>query len=524
MCFKNDFVNYVRSGHSLLSIKTHEKERAEKDIVEAMLKEEYEVFTWSIAAGWRKPNGEEACESSPDPQITIQEAVIGDKFKEKSIFLLRDFGPYVQKECYNDFDIVISWLNEVKQKLSSSQKVIVFLGPEFPVPISLRHDITEIEYVLPDLESIERAVRFSCSDVETADGKKLKLSEDNLPNVVNACKGMTQSQIIDRVTLALRKTHGKLDNEAIKILLHEKAGVIRSSGILTYAEPEAGGLDMVGGLNLLKDHVQLDLPCFSDEAQKFGIRYPKGVLLVGIPGCGKTLISIAIASAFGYPLIKMDVGDLFSKWVGESESNMSEAIRILESVAPCVLQLDEIEKGFGGSGESDGGSSQRVFGKFLKWLNDRTAPVYVIATANNIAMLPPEFSRKGRFDEIFGIDLPTQDERREIFKIHITKRGRKVEDFDIKTLAKAAEHYTGADIEATVEMGLKIAFHAKSELTQAYILEAIKSVKPLAETDADRIEKIREWCKTRAKPASDQSEIAKKTDSTRKVTISGSKT
>lgn len=217
--------------------------------------------------------------------------------------------------------------------------------------------------------------------------------------------------------------------------------------------------------------------------------------------CGKTATTLAIASEFGFPLIAMDVGNLMDKYVGESESNMRAAIQILESVAPCVLQLDEIEKGFGGVGDLDGGASKRVFGTFIKWLNDHRSPVYVVATANQVESLPPEFARKGRFDEIFGVDLPTPEERAEIIRIHLAKRGRDPNTYGIEEIVAATENFTGADIEQAIKVGLKIAFAAKRELTTEHCLKGAASITPLSKTEPQRIQTIRDWCATHAKAA-----------------------
>jgi ATP-dependent 26S proteasome regulatory subunit len=517
--FQDDLTDYILSGHALLSVITHEKDRAIELIRAAAhsMKPRRKVFTWSIVTGWQalgapaanqEPadpdaqgvDGEEntALQDTNKPDLAIQSiAKIED---ENAIFLLKDFGFYLRQETYPESDVVIGWLDELRPVLSHEAKTIVFVGPDLPIPNSLRHNITEMELALPDAEEIERHVRFACEGLETADGQKVEVDEAHVPEIVRACRGMTESQTIDRVALALRK-HKDLNGPACRTILHEKAGVIRSSGILTYSEPPVGGLALVGGYQALKDHVLLDKPCFSKEAQEFGLEPPKGLLLVGIPGCGKTLLSQAIASEFGFPLIAMDVANVMSKYVGDSEGNMREAIRILERVAPCVLQLDEIEKGFGGVGDLDGGASRRVFGQFIKWLNDRISPVYVVATANEVQSLPPEFSRKGRFDEIFGLDLPQEAERRTIFAIHLKKRGQPIGESDLETLAQVTEGYTGADIEQSVKLGMKMAFSQGARLGIEHLVEAVKAIVPLSKTEPQRIAAIHEWCKARAKAA-----------------------
>ncbi len=322
-----------------------------------------------------------------------------------------------------------------------------------------------------------------------------------MPALVTACRGMTQQQIEDRTALALRKFK-RLDGDAARLILNEKAEVIRRTGLLEYRDPPAGGLDLIGGWENVKKHVQLDKPCFTSEARQFGIEFPRGLLLVGISGGGKTQMSLCIASYLGLPLIQLDVGSLMSKWVGESERNMREAIRLLEGLGACVLQLDEVERGFGGvGGEMDGGAAQRAFGIFLKWLSDRSCPIYVVATANNIRALPVEFTRKGRFDELYGVYLSTHTERQEIFGIHLRLRDREPDEFDLDYLARQSEGFTGADIKEVVQLGLKLAFQAGAEFGHDHLIAAIPEIRPLSKTDPESVTEVTKWLDSHTKPA-----------------------
>ena len=377
--------------------------------------------------------------------------------------------------------------------LAHTGRTVIFVGVDFESPPALQHDVTTIDFKLPDDTAIEQAVRYV--------GEDLPIDELHLPALVTACRGMTQQQVEDRVALALRKFK-KLNGDAAQLILNEKADVIRRTGLLDYRDPPAGGLDLIGGWENVKRHVQLDKPCFGAEARDFGIEFPRGLLLVGISGGGKTQMSLCIASYLGLPLIQLDVGSLMSKWVGESERNMREAIRLLEGLGSCVLQLDEIEKGFGGlGGEMDGGSAQRSFGIFLKWLSDRSCPVYVVATANNIRALPVEFTRKGRFDELYGVHLPTHAERQEIFGIHLRLRKREPEQFDLEALARKTEGYTGADIKEVVQLALKLAFQASAELANDHLLAAIPEIRPLSKTDPESVTEVTKWLDSHTKPA-----------------------
>jgi len=502
--FNEAISNYICSGHALLRVDTFEKDRAIASIEEVAQNIDRQIYIWTIAQGWVDKNQVSVCDLKPEASVEKHlEAIM--KFPNDIILILNDFGGYLKHETYPTYDVVISWLDQLRKIVSSVNQTIVFVGPDFDTPKPLLHDITRIEFDLPDGDQIKERIEFVCDGVEKSDGSDFELDEDIVPQVVDACRGMTSQQTTDRVALALRK-HKDLNLDAVQTIVDEKAGIIRASELLTYIEPPEGGMDNVGGYDALKQHISLDKPCFTQKARDYGIEFPRGILLVGIPGCGKTLLSVAIASELGLPLIAMDVGNLMNKFVGESEKNMREAIKMMEGIAPCVLQLDEVEKGFGGSGDHDGGSSKRLFGTFLKWLSDRNSPVYVVATANQVQSLPPEFCRKGRFDEIFGLDVPRIDEREEIFRIHLSRRDRKPENYDITKVAKLTDGYTGADIEQIIKLALKMSFANNVELAGKHIAQATSEIVPLSKTEAQRIEIIREWCKLHAKPANPCSE------------------
>jgi hypothetical protein len=298
----------------------------------------------------------------PNPQTAPQQIL---ELPEEAIFVLKDFGCYLNSRTFTYFDIVIGWLSEIRDVLAHTGRTVIFVGVDFDIPPALAHDITTIEFKLPEDAAIEKAVRFI--------GEDHPIDEAAMPSIITACRGMTQQQVEDRTALALRKFK-KLNGEAARLILNEKAEVIRRTGMLDYRDPPRGGLDIIGGWDNVKKHVQLDKPCFTPRRASSASSFPRGLLLVGISGGGKTQMSLCIASFLNLPLIQMDVGSLMSKWVGESERNMRDAIRLLEGLGSCVLQLDEIEKGFGGvGGEMDGGAAQRSFGIFLKWLSDRSA-------------------------------------------------------------------------------------------------------------------------------------------------------
>jgi ATP-dependent 26S proteasome regulatory subunit len=515
--FANDITNYICSGHAMLHVETFEKDRAISEIAEAASKVDRKVHIWSIAKGWTDDKGANISDVKPSAPIDEHlQAVMS--FDENVVCIFRDFGVYLRHETYPNYDIVIGWLDELQKIIASVGQTLIFVGPDFTAPKALLHDITQIDFDLPNNEQIEDRISYVCDGIVKPDGEKFELNPEVVPKIIDACRGMTSKQTADRVALALRK-HKDLNEWAVETIVKEKASVIRASGLLTYRESPKGGLDNVGGYDAIKEHVRLDQPCFTQEARDFGIEFPRGLMLVGIPGCGKTLLSLAISSELGLPLIAMDVGNLMDKYVGESEGNMREAIKMLESMAPCVLVLDEIEKGFGGAGDTDGGASRRVFGTFIKWLNDRQSPVYVVATANQVQSLPPEFCRKGRFDEIYGLDLPNEDERQEIFCIHLAKRNRQPEHYDTLALARGTEGYTGADVEQVVKLSLKIAFAKNTVLNTGHICEAIPQIIPLSKTESERIDATRKWCERHAKPANPMKKVPAPKRGGRKVAL-----
>ncbi|HEY3997805.1 MAG TPA: AAA family ATPase, partial [Candidatus Xenobia bacterium] len=289
----------------------------------------------------------------------------------------------------------------------------------------------------------------------------------------------------------------------VSLILAEKKRVIRKSGILEYYEAQEN-LAQVGGLESLKEWLRKRSVAFTDEARSFGLPPPRGVLLLGVQGCGKSLCAKAISQVWNLPLLRLDVGRIFSGLVGSSEENMRRAIATAESVAPAILWIDEIEKALAGTGgaESDGGTLSRVFGAFLTWLQEKTAPVFVIATANHIQNLPPELMRKGRLDEIFYVDLPNPEERAEIFRIHMRRRHRSPESVDIERLASATEGFSGSEIEQAVVAALYEAFDQGRDLVTTDVEKAVASSVPLSRTMKEEIDKLRCWAADRARPAS----------------------
>jgi len=290
----------------------------------------------------------------------------------------------------------------------------------------------------------------------------------------------------------------------VPTILSENKHIIRKSGILEYYEAQES-LDEIGGLETLKSWLQKRRGAFTSKARDFGLPLPKGILLIGVPGCGKSLTAKAVGAAWQMPLLRLDVGKIFGGLVGASEENIRKALKTAEAIAPAVLWLDEMEKGFSGTGSSnmsDGGTTSRVFGTFVTWMQEKTSPVFVIATANDVRSLPPELLRKGRFDEIFFVDLPSRDERKQVFEIHLKKKRRDPATLDLGKIVEATPEFSGAEIEQAVVSALYDAFDGETDLTTEGIVGSAREIVPLAVTMKEGIDGMREWARTRARPAS----------------------
>jgi len=295
-----------------------------------------------------------------------------------------------------------------------------------------------------------------------------------------------------------------LTEDEVDIVLSEKKQLIRRNGILEYIE-EDSTIDSVGGLEELKRWLKQRSDAFTEKAREYGLPQPKGMLILGVPGCGKSLIAKTTSRLWGLPLLRLDMGRVYDgSMVGRSEANLRNALKTAESISPAILFIDELDKSFagsGGSGDSDGGTSNRIFGSFLTWMQEKKSPVFVMATANRVERLPGEFLRKGRFDEIFFVDLPTPEERQDIYKIHLTKRREDITRFDLEQLAKMSDGFSGAEIEQAIVAAMYEAFAQEREFTQLDIIAALKATLPLSRTMQEQVTALRDWARQRARPA-----------------------
>jgi SpoVK/Ycf46/Vps4 family AAA+-type ATPase len=393
--------------------------------------------------------------------------------------------------------------------LRDSYKTIVVVSPMLRIAPELAKDVTVLEYGLPGPGEFNRLLDRIVEDVKESARITIDLDADGREKLLHAAQGLTlkEAENVFAKTIVL---DGKLDAGDVSVVFSEKQQIIRKSGLLEYYESKED-LGTVAGLENLKGWLKTRGLAFTDRAAEFGLPAPRGVLLLGVQGCGKSLCAKAAANLWKMPLLRLDIGRMFGSFVGSSEENMRRAIQTAESVAPAILWVDEIDKAFGGANQSagsDGGTASRVFGTFLTWLSEKKTPVFVIATANDISKLPPEMLRKGRLDEIFFVDLPNEGERQEVFRIHLERRGRKAAAFDLLDLARLSEGFSGAEIEEAVISGLFEAFSQEKDIDQATLRACLASTVPLSRTMSEELQRLRTWSHGRARLASGETQAA----------------
>jgi SpoVK/Ycf46/Vps4 family AAA+-type ATPase len=487
---------YIRARYPLLWLVTPEEERAEGEIEQLAKEQRKRLLFWSGTMGVVNPALPGRADASKRDPLAVLAAILDDH--EPCIWVLRDFHPFLKDPN------VVRRLREVALTLRTSNKTVILLGAVLKIPPELETEVTVVDFDLPDPEQLGQIIEGIIKQAKQKDERRVALDKRQRGRLVQACLGLTQNEAEDAIAKAMVLAKGRIDEQAIEVVTAEKRQIIRKSGLLEYYASEEE-MTNVGGLETLKLWLRKRVRAFSDEARAFGLPEPKGILLVGVQGCGKSLVAKAVAHSWRLPLLRLDVGQLFESLVGSSEENLRTAIRVAESIAPVVLWVDEIEKGFSGVGSSnmsDAGTAARVFGSFITWLQEKKKPVFVIATANQVSQLPPELVRKGRFDEIFFVDLPNANERAEIWKIHLTKRHRDPNQFDLATLAMASDGLSGAEIEQAVIEALYEAFDKNRALTLDDLLEVLGETVPLSRMMEEEIASLRAWARQRARLAS----------------------
>ena len=444
----------------------------------------------------RNKDGEEIVE----PEETLK-YILNDRESSKDIFVLEDFNNYIEEEN------VKFYIRSIAEKARHTNTHAIVLSAVYKLPIELEKYVTVLNIPLPDRGDMEKTlgvVERQC---------KINLTVEMRNRMVDAALGMTSMEA--DLAFCLAAVKDDLGPNAPYTVSSEKEQIIKKSGILDYF-PKNESLKDVGGMDILKDWLFKRQKAYEKKARDFGLQEPKGLLLLGVPGCGKSLTAKSIASFWNMPLLRLDIGKVYQGLVGSSEDNIRKAIATAEAVAPCVLWIDEIEKGLNGvqsSGSTDGGVTSRIFSTILTWMQEKTSPVFVVATANNINLLPPELLRKGRFDEIFFVDLPNQKERENIFSIHLKKKGQDPSQYPMEMLGKKTEGFNGAEIEECIKEAMFAAYVEAPDnpkLLSKHLVDAILKTVPLSTTMREQIAALRNWAVTRAKNASNEAPAEEK--------------
>ncbi len=449
-----DLETLVRARYPLIFVVTWEEARVMEEVNAVAARLNKRVFEWSVNTGL-VPGGtsiqsqKHRDAASQDPLVAMEKVI---EYVEPALFVFKDLHSFMTQQNVT----VIRRLREIAGNMKNSFKSIIIICPSMVIPPDLEKDVTVLDYALPRREHFDALLSEIIEEVR--DNPKLTVDVDDeiREQILHALLGLTLMEGENVLAKTLVTNRG-FNRASVQIILSEKKQIIRKNGLLEYYEAQEN-LNSVGGLDELKSWLGKRSVAFSDRAREFGLPAPKGVLLLGVQGCGKSLMAKVVSQLWQMPLLRFDVGRLFGSLVGSSEDNMRRAIRVAESIAPAVLWIDEIDKAFRGSqqsgGSTDAGTSARVFSTFLTWLSEKTAPVFVVATANDISNLPPELLRKGRFDEIFFVDLPATLERREIFAVQLRKRDRDPAEFRLDELAAGSEGYSGAEIEESIVSAL----------------------------------------------------------------------
>jgi AAA+ superfamily predicted ATPase len=494
----------IRARYPIIYVVTWEEERLEQRLLEIAKKRNKTLHVWTCSQGvvqfGADPQRSKGASGSTCDPIAGLDAVLG--YVEPGIFLFKDLHDHLDVRVCPGNLRNIRRLRDVAHALRDTYKTVVLVSPVMKIPVELSKDVAVVEFGTPSVDDFNGLLDRIIDDVKNQPRISINLDAEGREKLVHAARGLTlkEAENVFAKTLVL---DGKLDAEDISVVFSEKQQIIRKSGTLEYYETQEK-FTSVAGLDNLKDWLNKRSAAFSERAAQFGLPAPKGVLLLGVQGCGKSLCAKAAASLWKLPLLRFDIGRVFGSLVGSSEESMRRALQTAESVAPAILWIDEIDKAFAGtqgSAGSDGGTASRVFGTFLTWLSEKTAPVFVIATANDISHLPPEMLRKGRVDEIFFVDLPNEDERREIFRIHLVKRKRDPAKFDLDALARMSAGFSGAEIEEAIISGLYDAFSKGTDLDTAIIKTGIAETVPLSKTMSEELNRLRNWAKGRARPS-----------------------
>lgn len=497
----DELEDLVRARYPILYVVSGEEARVDAALNEVARRVEKPVWEWScttglVPAGPANPPPRSRAAATREPLAALD--LVLDQV-EPALFVFKDLHPFLNRQ----HPAVVRRLREIARHLKDTRKTLVLVAPTLELPAELEKEVTVLHFPLPRRRELEVLLEQILREVEPTGQVRVDLDEAGRERLLQAALGLTLNEA-ENVLARILVRHRCLSAEQVPEFLAEKRQLIRKNGLLEYYDT-AESFATVGGLAALKDWLVKRGAAFTPAARAYGLPPPRGLLLLGVQGCGKSLCAKAAANAWQVPLLRFDMGRMFGSLVGSSEENVRRAIQVAESVAPAVLWVDEIDKAFAGtqgSTFSDAGTTARVFGTFLTWLSEKTAPVFVVATANDISQLPPELLRKGRFDDLFFVDLPDAAERAEIFAIHIARHGRDPAAFDLPALAAASADFSGAEIAEAVISALYEGFCRGEELRTEHVLLALRETVPLARTMAEHLQRLRDWAGGRARPAS----------------------
>jgi AAA+ superfamily predicted ATPase len=519
----------INSSTPIVVMETVEEMRAVGMVRAACAELNLAVFEWSIADGLVRSgsnapaipaaalqmrinaarhaadaNAQESTQAAIyNTQDPVQALANLEAMTVEGAFILKDFHRHM------DSPVVVRRLRDVGQKFSANRRTLVITAPSIEMPPELATLVEYLDLPLPDQWRLRQIIEETFKRLSKASSLQLKLDASGVDFMAANLRGLTEEEAERAVSQALVVRYA-LCPESVTDVLQAKKELLRHSGMLEFIDASDNMAD-VGGLENLKHWLGQRRGAWEDEARKFGLEPARGMIILGVQGCGKSLCARAVAGEWKLPLVKFDTAAVYDKFIGETEKRIQKVFRIAEGLAPCVLWIDELEKVFAGSGpdsaSADAGVSSRLLASFLSWMQDRKAPVFVAATCNNVTVLPPELIRKGRFDELFFVDLPNQAERKQIFSIQLGKRKRDPRNFDLDRLAQAARGYSGAEIGAAVQSAMYAAYSEakavkRQDLDTQSLLDALKSTVPLSTTRAEEIETLRHWARDRAVPAS----------------------
>ena len=501
--FNEKFANLINAGFPYIYIPSYEEDRVVSAIAETITDEHLvrtkrELYVWTQTEGLMS---EEKRVSDTKNALTAIEQV--RRSNEEAVYIFKDFHIYfgADRNTHPDHQ-VIRKLRDILPDLKASRKTVVMLSPTLVLPPDMEKEISVLNFDLPDMDELDKVL----SELELSiPAENIHLDKLERRDLIRSALGMTMQEAENAFCRAIVRQKG-LDSSAIKIIHEEKNQIVKKTGVLEFVQTDLKAED-IGGLENLKKWLAKRNGAWQERAREYGIPAPKGVLITGVPGCGKSLTAKAMSSIWKLPLLKLDMGKIFGGIVGSSEENIRKAIRTAEAVAPSILWIDEIEKGFTGTRSGgDSGTSARVFGTFLTWLQEKESPVFVIATSNDIESLPPELLRKGRFDEIFFVDLPTEKEREKIFQVHLKKRLSSgsirheivPDEETLKKLGSLTEGFSGAEIEQAVIAGLYEAFFQDRGLRYEDLQKSIRETVPLSVLQKEQIKSLKEWAASRA--------------------------